>query len=168
MGNTFPTSPVSAGAVTGSGQRLYNGWAASSVAFDIQLTGSVTGAVDRLEFFVKLMPLDAVTGLTRTTFFNADLVTSAGNPVDPAALEIVSNTGEVVGGFAFGVIRFVWTGLDLDASDTFSIHLTSPALGHVSIDALAVAVPEPGTFALLSCALAGLGALSRAGRTPRS
>lgn len=162
--NTFP-STGGAGAVTGGGDRLYNGWAASSVAFNIQLNGSVTGTLDRLELLVKLTPPDVATGLTRATFFTADLLTSDGNPADPAAVEIVSNTGESIGAppnnLPFGVIQFVWTGLNLSASDTFTINLTSPASGHVSVDAIAVAVPEPNTLALVGLALAGVGAVSR-------
>lgn len=161
MNNTFPVSPANAGLVTGGGDRLYNGWNASSVAFNIQLNGSVTGPIDRLELYVKLTPPDVATGLTRTTFFTPNLVTSDGDPIDPSATEIVANTGESVGSLPFGVISYIWTGLGLTASDTFSIQLSSPASGHVSIDAIAINVPEPGTLALLGLALAGLGTVAR-------
>jgi hypothetical protein len=163
MNNTFPASPANAGLVTGGGDRLYNGWNASSVAFNIQLNGSVTGSADRLELYVKLTPPDVATGLTRTTFFTPNLVTSDGDPIDPSAVEIVADTGESVGSLPFGVISYVWTGLGLTASDTFTIQLSSPASGHVSIDAIALTVPEPGTLALLGLALTGLVTVARRG-----
>lgn len=162
LGNTFPASPANAGLVTGGGDRLYNGFGAASVAFDIQLDGTVVTAVDRLELYIKLTPPDTATGLLRDTFFNVNLTTSDGDPLDPAAVEVVANTGESIGAppnnLPFGVIRYVWNGLGLAAGDTFTVGVTSPALGHVSIDGLMVVTPEPGTLALAGLGLAGLAA----------
>lgn len=152
--HTFPASPANAGALTGSGDRLYNGQGASSVAFNGLINGTVSGPVDSLILLLKLTPPDVATLLTRTTFFTVDLTTSLGNPTDLAPIEINSHTGEVIGSdppLPMGVIRYLWTGLGLDASDTFSISVTSPASGHVSLDGLYLTtIPEPASASILA------------------
>lgn len=157
------TASMTGGSVAGAGDRIYNGVGASSAAFNLGLAGTAGTSIDTIKLQLKVTPPDVATGLTRTTFFNVTL-----NGITVTPVETVSGSGEMVGGFSLGVIEYTWSGLNLEAGDALNFVITSPASGHVSLDALRIdasTVPEPS--ALLLAAAAGV-CLSAKRRRPRT
>lgn len=143
------------GMVTGSDDRIYNGAGPLSVAFDLTIDGTAGNEIDTLYLWLKFTLPDPSSGLDRTTFFSPTL-----NGVAATATQINAGTGEATGGQEMGVVQYVWTGLNLESGEAFSFSITSPASGHVSLDAIQIAtVPEPTAMALLG--IGGLAMLSR-------
>ena len=135
------------GSVTGTGDRMYNGIAASSGVFNLSIEGTVTASIDTITLQIKMTPPDEATGLTRLTFFTVTL-----NGLGGTAVQTNSGTGELVGSQELGVVTYTWSGLDLDAGNSLDFSITSPASGHVSVDAIRVdasAVPEPSAVILI-------------------
>lgn len=147
---------MTGGSAAGGGDRIYNGVGPNSAAFNLAINGTVTAfSIDTITLQIKMTPPDVATGLTRLTFFT---VTLNGQSVTP--VQTNANTGDpLIGGQALGVIQYTWTGLNLNQGDAFNFSITSPASGHVSVDALRVdasVVPEPTTGMLLGLGLVTL------------
>ncbi len=146
---TATLSSNGGGSVTGGGDRIYNGIAASSGAFNLTIDGTVTASIDTITLQIKMTAPDESTGLTILTFFTVTLNGEGGSVV-----QTNFGTGETVGSQELGVITYTWSGLSLGTGDSLAFSITSPASGHVSVDALRVdasAVPEPS--ALMSGAI---------------
>lgn len=140
------------GSVTGSGDRIYNGSGASSVAFDLTIEGTLTADIQTISLQLKMSTPDVSTGLNRLTFFTVTL----NGMTASAVVETNSNTGEVISGQTYGVVTYYWTGLNLAANSDFTFLLSSPSLGHVSLDGVRVdasTVPEPSTYAMMALGL---------------
>lgn len=143
---TATLSSNGGGSVTGSGDRIYNGVAASSGVFNLSIDGTVTASIDTVTLQIKMTPPDASTGLTSLTFLTVTL-----NELSGTVAQSNSGTGEMVSSQELGVVTYTWSGLNLSAGSPLDFSITSPASGHVSIDALRVdasAVPEPSVVLL--------------------
>jgi hypothetical protein len=144
---------MAGGVVSGAGDRIYNGNAALSAAFNLTLNGTVTASITTLTLVVKSTNPDPGTGLTYTDFFNIQLDGQAATTITFSGTTSESFSGQVM-----GVTQYTWTGLNLAATDTFAITITSPDSGHVSVDGIQLSqgvVPEPTAAALI-----GLGAVT--------
>ncbi len=143
---------MTGGMVTGSGVRIYNGVGADSAAFNLTLDGTVTAGIDTITLQLKFTTPDTATGLTRLTFFTVNL---NGLPA-ASVVQTNSGTGEIAGGNEQGVVTYSWANLNWESGQNISLSITSPASGHVSVDAVRVdasAVPEPSTYVLLALSL---------------
>lgn len=147
------SASMTGGSVTGSGDRLYNGIGGGNAAFNLTINGTALQNIETLYLFVKMTTPD---GGTRQNFLNVAL---NGTP-DTTADVYNSGTGETAGGFEQGVIFYGWSGLNILNGQNFSFTITSPASGHVSLDAIQLStVPEPTALGLVGAA--GLMALRR-------
>lgn len=155
---------MTAGSVTGGGDRIYNGVGAGDTAYDLTLSGTATGPINTLYLVIKNTPPGGTSTEPANEFFVIDLTTNIGgnplNPVDPP-IGTLLGTGDVATGLMH-ISQYSWTGLNLNSGDTFSFAITSPATGHVSLDGIYVStVPEPGSIALGCTGVAALGLLLR-------
>lgn len=150
------------GSTPGGGDRIYSGVMASSNPFNLTIDVVANSAFDTFTLQLKATgPLQNVAAednigpagdhfsVTADAGWGAFTQTYLGYSVETAG--------------TFYIYAWTWTGLGIEASDTFEIGITSDA-GHVSLDAIRIdagtvsAVPEPASFA----ALAGFGALGAA------
>lgn len=156
-GGSIFTATLSAdmgGSAAGSGARIYNGVGAGSSAFNVSIDGVAHQEITTLSLQIKFTKGD---GYDFDNFFALTLNGVAATGV----VTVGDGSLGLLNGSDVGVVQWTWTGLSLAPGSNFSLGITSPAAGHVSIDALRVdVVPEPSTYALIG--LAGVGfALAR-------
>lgn len=153
---TATLSAAMPGSTPGSGDRIYSGTGATGNAFNLTLDIVATASFDTLTLQLKATgPLQNVAVEDNIAPAAAHFSIAGDAGWDAPVQTYLGHSTETAG--TFYIYAWTWTGLDILATDTFSIHVTS-APGHVSVDAIrldAAAVPEPSAFA----ALAGLGAL---------
>lgn len=139
------------GSVTGSGDRIYNGVAAASGAFGMTIDGTATAPLTELTLVLKMTPPSSG---SLEEFFTVMLDGTATTGT------FLGSSGENLGmGGDLSLVAYSWSGLSIGATDSFHLSLTSPADGHVSLDALQLSqgvIPEPsvallGGLGLLGC-----------------
>lgn len=152
--NPFMSATLSStsgdGMIVAAGDLLYSGAGGGTANVDLTINGTAAIALDSIVMYMKYTPASGSGQLEG--YFTVTL-----DGVAPTQHGL-GGTGEVNFGQEMNVVQFTWTGLNIDASDTFAITISRPAAapgepGHVVIDAVQV-VPEPTTAVL---ALLGLG-----------
>ncbi len=146
---------MTAGSVTGSGQRIYSGSGASGNPFSFNVTGNTAINLTDLTFVLKFTPaLQSGPSAADVTHFNVTL-----NGAATSAPTLLGTSVE--GTNNFQIYAWTWTGVNLTPGGAFTFAATSGG-GHVSLDAIQI-VPEPSAAAL--GALAGAMSLARRRRS---
>jgi hypothetical protein len=168
---TFDTADFSAtlsaamsGSTPGGGDRIYAGTGMTGNPFNVTLDGVANASISTLTLQLKFTGPTSQSGTfeqnidAATTHFSIEA-----DPLWGAASQTLVGYSDEGGSTKFFIFAWTWTDLDVEATDTFEIGITS-APGHVSLDAVRLdagtvsAVPEPASFA----ALAGLATLGAA------
>ncbi|MFV0336991.1 MAG: PEP-CTERM sorting domain-containing protein [Chthoniobacterales bacterium] len=139
----------------------YNGNGGMTAATDMTINATATVDMNSIHLYMKFSPPSG-TGSSLTTYYTITLNTGAGNVA--ATQTLLGPTGEVEFGQPLNMVKMSWTGLNIQASDTFTISITEPgagfgAPGHVALDGIQI-IPEPSSVVLL-LASSGLLALRR-------
>jgi hypothetical protein len=146
------------GTPSGTGERIYNGSGASSVAFNLTLNAEVFSSIDSVVLQIKYTRGDTGVLATMEDYRNFFTVTLNGM----SGTSAVTVTPEASSGLEFispsymGVVQWTWSGLGLNAGNDIAISITSQPVGHISVDSFSIdasPVPEPSAYA------AGIGAL---------
>lgn len=144
------TLDVGSGMLTGGGDRVYDLGAVSTFI----INGVAAGNVSTLSLQIKY----STPGVgTPEGFFTV-------TPDFGGTFEQTLIGTDLIGVNTYFIYAWTWTGLELEATDTFSIAITGQVDGHVSVDGLRLdagtvsAVPEPSTYG----AFAGAGVLALA------
>lgn len=139
------------GSTTGGGARIYNGVGAASVPFNVEINGEASGNINIIIVQLRFSQPDPSSGYDFDDFFSLALNDVTATPV------VINDNAGIINGSPVGIVQWQWSGLNIAASDSFSLKITSPASGHVSVDAIAIrAIPEPSTWALLGIGLSAV------------
>ncbi|CAM2772682.1 PEP-CTERM sorting domain-containing protein [Rariglobus hedericola] len=157
-------STMAGGSAAGGGLRIYSGSGPTPNAFNITL--SVTAVQDFSVFSLQIKHTAPSSGNWADFFTISTIDGQAG------VQSLVSNSNEG-SQLDFNIYQWTWTGLDIDASESFNITITSNA-DHVSVDNIRLdagfavsAVPEPSAYAAIFGGLVLAGAVLRRRRTAK-
>lgn len=142
--NNGSGSIINSGTITND--LYYNGNGGMTAATDMTINATATVDMTSIHLYMKFSPPSG-TGSSLTTYYTVTLDGIA------ATQTLLGPTGEVEFGQPLNIVKTSWTGLDIKASDTFTISITEPgagfgAPGHVALDGIQI-VPEPSSIALL-------------------
>ena len=140
------SSTMAGGAVFGGGDRLYSGTFVTGqdpFSFNLTANGTVNQSFSQLGLVLKLTsPGNGATGAL--VHFDITLEAAGAAAATASSQSVLSSFTE--GANTFYIVKFDWSGLNLQANDAFQFNITSD-IGHVSLDALQI-VPEPTSAAL--------------------